>query len=214
MSSKKPNPKRSRSLSTLLIPNKRSLLPPTATTHPYHPKRILNPSAIAASIRTKGAHPNYTNSQEDRDQGLLEEESDPKPPRIEVSFSAIPQPFLDPPVWESILRTQRAKAAIQSRSADEVRGGEAGKEREGEDTSESGATGPETGDERRRRREREVEYGTMAIRGRSSLRGRGRRRGRAGGGEGECTGVGGVDDLHVYEVMIDDIGEKNVKREL
>jgi hypothetical protein len=144
-------------------------------------KRVLNPSAIAASIRTKGVHQNYTNSQEDRDQGVLEEEQDPKPPRIEVSFSAIPQPFLDPPLWESILRTRWVKTATRSRSTDEERGGEAGEEGEEADTSESGATGPETGEERRRRREREVEYGSMAIRGRSSLRGRGRR-GRGGDG--------------------------------
>lgn len=193
MSSKRPPPTRSRPTSTLLIPKKRTLLPPTPTTHPsgthHQPvKRILNPSAIAATIRTKGAHQDYTNNQEDRDQGVLEEEQDPKPPRIEVTFSAIPQPFLDPPLWESILRTRRAKAASQSRSMDEERGGEAGEEGEEEDTSESGATGPETGEERRRRREREVDYGSMAIRGRSSLRGRGRRRGRGGGDGGVYWG--------------------------
>ncbi|KAJ5808186.1 hypothetical protein N7474_009455 [Penicillium riverlandense] len=193
MSSKKPPPTHSRPLSTLLIPKKRSLLPPTSTTrlsgtHHQHVKRILNPSAVAASIRTKGAHRDYTSSHEDREQEALEEEQDPKPPRIEVSFSAIPQPFLDLPLWESILRTRWAKAATQSRSTDEGRGGEAGEEGEEEDTSESGATGPETGEERRRRREREVEYGSMAIRGRSSLRGRGRRRGRGGGDGGVYWG--------------------------
>lgn len=182
MSPKKPPPTHSRPPSTLLIPPKRALLPPTPTTHHQPVKRILNPSAVAASIRTKGAHHNYTNSQEDRDPGVLEDEEDRKPPRIEVSFSAIPQPFLDPPLWESILRTRRVKAMTQSRSADDERGGEVGEEREEEDTSESGATGPGTGEERRRRREREVEYGSMAIRGRSSLRGRGRRRGRGGDG--------------------------------
>jgi hypothetical protein len=70
------------------------------------------------------------------------------------AFATTPQPFLDPPTWEAMLK--RKEASRQGES----------------DQSES-----ETADQRRRRLEREAEYGSISIRGRSSVRGaRGRGR--------------------------------------
>jgi hypothetical protein len=72
------------------------------------------------------------------------------------AFATTPQPFLDPPTWEAMLK-RKERASRQGES----------------DQSER-----ETADQRRRRLEREAEYGSISIRGRSSVprgaRGRGR----------------------------------------
>lgn len=81
-----------------------------------------------------------------------------RPSRVELSFGMPPQQFLDPPAWEAMLK----------------------KHKETQASKESGEVGHkdedfETADQRLRRGTREAEYGSMAIRSRSSLRGRGKR---------------------------------------
>jgi hypothetical protein len=168
-SSTSPKPNRPR-----LIPNKRPLKP-TSTTNPY--PRVLNPSANPAEIRLKQSYQEYlqtkNNSPNPSFTPATEEEDLPQTPRIEVSFSA-PQPFLDPPTWDAMLRLYREKIAAQSiedSSGATSRGSGSGVG--------AGAGSGEESAERRQRAEQEMEYGSMAIRGRSSVRGRGKRgRGR------------------------------------
>lgn len=86
----------------------------------------------------------------------------------------VPQPFLDPPTWEAMLKRQ-AQAARTEASGE----GAAAAERGGR-SEYSGDF--ETCEQRRRRRETEAGYGSMAIRGRSSVSGRGLRGKRFWGG--------------------------------
>ncbi|KAF4760148.1 hypothetical protein HAV15_006225 [Penicillium sp. str.  len=75
-----------------------------------------------------------------------------------------PQPFLDPPTWEAMLKHSRERLAAQSIKVE---------------PSSDADQAEETVERMRQRVERETEYGSMAIRGRSSVRGRGKRgRGR------------------------------------
>lgn len=164
-----------------LITHKRALIPT-----PHVPK-VVNPSALPAETRLnqhqlKDAHqtpPNNKDSDAPRDP---DEDLDP-PLRTELSFAIPPQPFLDPPTWDTMLK--RGVHADQTQSADSE-GGTRSREEEGGAKEESnrdvgsGSKIRESADQRRRRREREAEYRSMAIRGRSSIRGRGRARTRGG----------------------------------
>ncbi|KAI2717810.1 hypothetical protein CBS147332_4690 [Penicillium roqueforti] len=159
-SSQKPRP--------LLIPHKRALLPlPTKGQGPKIYK-VLNPSAIPAEMSIKQSYEEATEERRKRttssahNKSTFEDEEDyePQPPRFEVSFSMPPQPFLDPPTWEAMLKHSRERLATQS-TKDEPRSAS-----DQED---------ESVERMRQRVERETEYGSMAIRGRSSVRGRGKR---------------------------------------
>ncbi|KAJ5208533.1 hypothetical protein N7449_002912 [Penicillium cf. viridicatum] len=155
----------------LLIPYKRALLP--SGTNKSGPKvyRVLNPSAIPAETNIKPSYEeaiqgrNKPSSLSKHNKSTVEDEDyEPHPPRFEVSFSMPPQPFLDPPTWEAMLKHSRERLAAQSIKA--------------EPSSEADQE-EESVERMRQRVERETEYGSMAIRGRSSVRGRGKRgRGR------------------------------------
>ena len=166
MSSKRP----------LLIPQKRALLPPTVHTPSNHKHvyKVLNPSATPAATHMK---PPLIDNEGDAINEPVEQNST----RIEFSFASSPQPFLDPPTWERMLKRAQRKAASgsagESASAPSTR-------RRGEHLSESSDV--ETPDQQRIRREREAEYGSMAIRGRSSVSGRGKR--TRGSGRGYWAG--------------------------
>ncbi|KAJ5751824.1 hypothetical protein N7520_008741 [Penicillium odoratum] len=144
----------------LLIPHKRPLLSSNSQNDKENPKKtksvpkVLNPSAVAADTRMKKPFPcaldKYTEAQEP-------EENQPEP--IKVSFATPPQPFLDPPVWQAMLK--RAREATNTNAP-------------GNGNEQSGPS--ETADQRRQRQDREAEYGSMAIRGRSNISGRGKRR--------------------------------------
>ena len=85
-----------------------------------------------------------------------------KPEPIEWALGVVPQPFLDPPLWEAMLRHAREKQRLNESQA----GASGATERD----QVNGGSSAESADQRRRRVEREAEYGSMAIRGRSSLR--------------------------------------------
>ena len=162
-SSKKPRP--------LLIPHKRALLPLQNKGQGRKVHKVLNPSAIPAETSIKKSYEEVTQernkpaSSSEHNKGTVEDEDyEPQPPHFEVSFAMPPQPFLDPPTWEAMLKHSRERLSAQS-IKDEP-GSEADREEE-------------SAERVRQRVEREMEYGSMAIRGRSSVRGRGKRgRGR------------------------------------
>jgi hypothetical protein len=161
----------------LLIPHKRPLLPPTihTTTNQKHVYKVLNPNTTAPTTNMKPA------LDANKDEPVTEP-TNKTPSRIEFSFASAPQPFLDPPTWEAMLKRAQARAASASVSLGE---GESASNststrRRGENLSESSEL--ETPDQQRIRREREAEYGSMAIRGRSSVSGRGRRTRASGRG--------------------------------
>ena len=151
-------PKSSR---TRLIPAKRPLLPPNK-------HKVLNPSAIPAETRFKQSHEEATqrrteskNTSDKSSNADEDEDYIPQTPRIEVSFSMPPQPFLDPPTWETMLKHSQQRLAAHSDG----------------NSPESHTQEVESAERHRQRVDRETEYGSMAIRGRSSVRGRGKRRG-------------------------------------
>lgn len=140
----------------LLIPHKRPLLSNKTknSTNGSIPK-VLNPSATAAETRMKPA----LAASDDDD---VASQEDPQPLRFELSFAMPPQPFLDPPAWEAMLKKHKeAQAAARARD---------------EGSSRDEERDADTVDQRRQRQNREAEYGSMAIRGRSGLTGRGRQR--------------------------------------
>ncbi|KAJ5684363.1 uncharacterized protein N7477_000708 [Penicillium maclennaniae] len=143
----------------LLIPEKRALLPPSSGSSRKPVAKVLNPSAVPAETRIRPSAQDAANAS-----GIEEEEEYEKKYKCtEYAFAVPPQPFLDPPVWEAMLK--RKEQAVS---------------RQNEGTSQGGVqSGSETTEQRRRRLEQEAEYGSMAIRGRSSVP-RGRARGRGG----------------------------------
>ncbi|KAJ5834657.1 hypothetical protein N7447_000683 [Penicillium robsamsonii] len=152
----------------LLIPHKRALLPSPTNRPGSKVYKVLNPSAIPAETSIKQSYEEATkernktpsSSEHNKSKVEYEENYDPQPPRFEVSFSMPPQPFLDPPAWEAILKHSRERLAAQSMG----------------DRPSSGVDQEDESAERMRQQvERETEYGSMAIRGRSSVRGRGKR---------------------------------------
>ncbi|KAJ5863694.1 uncharacterized protein N7529_005610 [Penicillium soppii] len=158
-------PKTTKSSRSRLIPTKRSLLPPKSNQHKVC--KVLNPSAIPAETRMKQSHEEATqkrnefkNQSVNKDEFEDEEDYKPMAPRIEVSFSMPPQPFLDPPTWEAMLKHSQQRLAAQS-----------------DESSPENIAETESSERLRQRVDRETEYGSMAIRGRSSVRGRGKGRG-------------------------------------
>jgi hypothetical protein len=154
-------PKSTQKSRTRLIPDKRSLLLPKPTKNKV--SKVLNPSAIPAKIHMKQSHEEAiqktnqsTNPSPDKS-----EDTTHKAPRFEVSFSMPPQPFLDPPTWETMLTHSQQRLAAQSHRT----------------STKSHAHEEESAERLRQRIDRETEYGSMAIRGRSSVRGRGKARG-------------------------------------
>ena len=92
-----------------------------------------------------------------------EDEYEKKYKCTEFAFAVPPQPFVDPPTWEAMLKRKEQAVSRQTEGT-----GQGGVQSESE-----------TAEQRRRRLEQEAEYGSMAIRGRSSVS-RGRARGRGG----------------------------------
>lgn len=160
-----------------IIPFKRPLLP-AKSIYNHRVSKVLNPSAIPAETHFKSSHEEATQKRQqlqnsdnkDKDERSNEDEDySPKIPRTEVSFSMPPQPFLDPPTWEAMLKHSHQRLETQSTQSTQA-------------TSSDHHVGEqvESAEQLRQRVDRETEYGSMAIRGRSSVRGRGRR-GRGNG---------------------------------
>lgn len=160
----------------LLIPQKRALLP-SKTTSIYNNQTIhktlnTNTTTTKTTIMQSAPFALNPNSQ-------LEPSPSPPPSentqdtRLELSFAAYPQPFLDPLTWETMVRRARrsppaSASASASASPLTTRGlvrGERTPPRARVDQGDSPST-PETADQQRRRGERERDYGTMAIRAR------------------------------------------------
>ncbi|KAJ5389975.1 uncharacterized protein N7496_001043 [Penicillium cataractarum] len=160
----------------LFIPHKRPLLPPIThtTSNSKQVYKVLNPSTIPATTHMKP--PLDDNQDEETYDSTMN-----KPARIEFSFASSPQPFLDPPTWEAMLKRAQATAASVSAGENESERASNSTRRRGENLSESSGSA-ETPDQQRIRREREAEYGSMAIRGRSSVSGRGKRTRASGRG--------------------------------
>jgi hypothetical protein len=155
----------SRKSRPLVIPHKRTLLP--SNRRGSKVSKILNPSAIPAETIIKQSYEEATQeknkpSSSERNKNTVKDEEDyeSQAPRFEVSFSMPPQPFLDPSTWEAMLKHSRERLAVQS--VDDELGSGADRE-------------DESAEKMTQRVERETEYGSMAIRGRSSVRGRGKR---------------------------------------
>lgn len=158
---------------TRIIPSRRPLLP----TKGMHK---LNPSAIPAEVLMKTSHEEAKTNRRKGPKGSSDRSSSPveeddlsaQPQRVEISFATSPQPFLDPPSWEAMLKHSQQRLAAQAAQAAPG------------DSSEASALpshGIESAERLRQRVDRETEYGSMAIRGRSSVRGRGKRaRGNGG----------------------------------
>ncbi|KAJ5709247.1 hypothetical protein N7493_010581 [Penicillium malachiteum] len=159
----------------LLVPHKRPLLSSTTkngvgeSNKSHKPiQRVLNPSAVATETRMKKAisvrlSPDW------------EEWERPDPNKCD--FSRPTQLFLDPKRWEATLKKAR-DAAIAS---DDAAGGT------GDSTGNSGTF--ETADQRIQRQERAAEFGSMAIRARSSTIASGRVRVRRGTARGSRRGT-------------------------
>ncbi|KAL2013096.1 hypothetical protein VTN00DRAFT_621 [Thermoascus crustaceus] len=148
----------SRPRSSLLIPSKRTLLPPCSTSSGVH--KTLNPSAVPAQIQIRRPAFSTAAEKEPQAQSQAQGRGRHEPVVIEFDASRVPQPFLEP----GLLERMRA-------SADAVREARTGVAGPG--------PGPGTGEgaaseeARRRRQEREAEYGSMAVRGRSRVTRRG-----------------------------------------
>ena len=149
-----------------ITPSKRLILPPRST-HKHKVLKVLNPSAKPAETCMKSSHEEATrqkklNNANDQTSSPNDEYDDtPQSKRFEVAFSMTPQPFLDPPTWEAMLKISQQRHAAHSAQ---------------ENTSELPVSQQVESAERLRQRvDRETEYGSMAIRGRSSIRGRGKR---------------------------------------
>lgn len=144
----------------LLIPEKRALLPPKTESSRKPVAKVLNPSAVPAETRMRQSAQDAANAS-----GIEEEDEYEKKYKCTAfAFAVPPQPFVDPPTWEAMLKRKEQAVA-----------------RHNEGTGQEGVQSEsETAEQRRRRLEQEAEYGSMAIRGRSSVP-RGRARGRGGG---------------------------------
>ena len=158
-----------------IIKEKRALLPPRTNNGGTQSKsnrtyKQLNPSAVAAETCMKAPNrPALEDEPVTNDVGELDGVSG-RLTRIEFNFSAAPQPFLDPPTWEAMLKRSRTRSSVRENQTRDSR------------DSENVEVPQETPHDQRIRREREAEYRSMAIRGRSSLTGRGRRGREAGRG--------------------------------
>lgn len=142
----------------LLIPEKRAVLSPGTGSSRNPVAKVLNPSAVPAETRMRQPAQDAANASATEE----EDEYEKKYKTTGFAFALPPQPFLDPPTWQAMLKRKEQAGSRQS----EVTG------------QEGAQSASETADQRRRRLEREAEYGSMAIRGRSSVpRGRGRGRG-------------------------------------
>ncbi|KAJ5184993.1 hypothetical protein N7491_007139 [Penicillium cf. griseofulvum] len=158
----------SRKSRPLLIPHKRALLPLSSNRPGFKVSKVLNPSAIPAETTIRQSYEEATQERNkptgssERNKSTVKDEEyyESQTPRFEVSFSMPPQPFLDPPTWEAMLKHSRERLAAQS--IDDEPGSGADRE-------------DESAEQMTQRVERETEYGSMAIRGRSSVRGRGKR---------------------------------------
>jgi hypothetical protein len=135
---------------------------------------VLNPSTKPATTHMKP--PLDTNDYEEES---INEPTKDNSTQIQFSFASAPQPFLDPPTWEAMLKRAQTAAASAGGSASASASNSV--RRSGENPN-SESLGTETPDQQRIRREREAEYGSMAIRGRSSVSGRGRRTRASGRG--------------------------------
>lgn len=144
----------------LIIPQKRRLLDHNGKELKQGQKpipKVINPSAVPAETRIQKSLRHLIPENADADAYNEAIAYDSKPEPIEWHLGDLPQPFLDPDLWEAMLKHAREKLQQRFNETNAVNGG----------------SGPvESADQQRRREEREVEYGSMAIRGRASLRGR------------------------------------------
>ena len=143
---------------TLLIPQKRPLLAPVKPTinvvqHQHQHQHQHQTSPENSLPNTTTTITTITPQKEER----KEEEEELQP--TEYDFARIPQPFLDPRLWENIKSVDSLYSSSLSASSSSIRERRGMNEKEAEE-------------EDRRKRAREAEYGGMAVRGRSGVRGR------------------------------------------
>lgn len=174
----------------LIIPQKRALLPPrtNSSTPQTQPRtyQILNPSAVAAETCMKAARVPETADEPASHLDRADDGPSRNLTRIEFDFAAPPQPFLDPPVWEAMLKRARARSlGVEGRAGGVGEGGEL------QGGAGSANTGSETPREQRGRVGREAEYNSIAIRGRSSISARGKRARGVGRGGSSSSYWGG-----------------------
>ncbi|KAJ5340933.1 Cytochrome P450 [Penicillium brevicompactum] len=99
--------------------SKRLILPPRST-HKHKVLKVLNPSAKPAETCMKSSHEEATrqkklNNGNDQTSSPNDEYDDtPQSKRFEVAFSMTPQPFLDPPTWEAMLKISQQRHAAHS----------------------------------------------------------------------------------------------------
>lgn len=131
-----------------IIPSKRQLLPPRPSS-----QAPVNHSSKPAGIQFKT--PAFSSlsaltSNRDAERDVQEDQQGREMPvNVECDFSRVPQPLLDPNIWDRMRRQEQESTQIQ------------------------GTRSPEGLEERERRRERDAEYGGLAIRGRTVRRRRG-----------------------------------------
>ncbi|KAJ5327129.1 Cytochrome P450 [Penicillium brevicompactum] len=99
--------------------SKRLILPPRSI-HKHKVLKVLNPSAKPAETCMKSSHEEATrqkklNNGNDQTSSPNDEYDDtPQSKRFEVAFSMTPQPFLDPPTWEAMLKISQQRHAAHS----------------------------------------------------------------------------------------------------
>ena len=151
---------------TLLIPQKRPLLAPVKPTINVVQHQHQHQTSPENSLpNTTTPTTTITPQKEER------KEEEPQP--TEYDFARIPQPFLDPRLWENIKSVESLYSS--SLSASFSTAAFSGAEAEAASSSNRerrGMNEKEAEEEDRRKRAREAEYGGMAVRGRSGVRGR------------------------------------------
>ncbi|KAL2867983.1 uncharacterized protein BJX67DRAFT_351851 [Aspergillus lucknowensis] len=83
--------------SSLLIPSKRPLSTPS-------PTRCCSHSSSCSSVSWSTSQPTLRIRSLDADAARTDQEKEKEQRRIEVDFSAAPQPFLDPELWGRMQR--------------------------------------------------------------------------------------------------------------
>ncbi|KAG2411864.1 hypothetical protein HFD88_009420 [Aspergillus terreus] len=122
-----------REKTSLLIPTKRALTKPKSKTLQPNARPAHNPIQATTTTTTTKTDPA------------------PRASTVEYDFSRIPQPFLDPPLWENM------------KTVDRLRGEES-------KTEAGDFEARERAELERRRRERDAEFGGMAVRERRRVR--------------------------------------------
>jgi hypothetical protein len=122
-----------REKTSLLIPTKQALTKPKSKTLQPNARPAHNPIQATTTTTTTTTDPA------------------PRASTVEYDFSRIPQPFLDPPLWENMKTVDRLRGEDSKPAAGDFEA-------------------RERAELERRRRERDAEFGGMAVRERRRVR--------------------------------------------